>query len=95
MITGDHQITAAAIGRQLGIAHVGSKAYTGREIEAMTDEELQKAVHNANIFARVAPEHKLRLVRALQAEGDVAAMTGDGVNDAPALKQADLARARV
>ena len=90
MITGDHQITAAAIGRQLGIAHVGSKAYTGREIEAMTDEELQKAVHNANIFARVAPEHKLRLVRALQAEGDVAAMTGDGVNDAPALKQADI-----
>ncbi len=89
MITGDHAATAAAIGRELGI--VGqAPPMTGTEIAASSDEELRARVLVTDVFARVAPEHKLRLVRALQAGGAVTAMTGDGVNDAPALRQADI-----
>jgi Ca2+-transporting ATPase len=89
MITGDHRLTAEAIGRQLGL-RVGDGAVTGARIEHMDDAELRAVATSADVFARVAPEHKLRLVRALQAEHQVVAMTGDGVNDAPALKQADI-----
>ena len=89
MITGDHRSTARAIGEQLGIAEDGA-TMTGAEVAELSDEELREAVRRVNVFARVAPEHKLRLVRALQARRDVAAMTGDGVNDAPALDQADV-----
>ena len=89
MITGDHAATAAAIGRDLGIEGESS-AMTGAEIERSSDEELRERVRSTDVFARVAPEHKLRLVRALQAGGAVTAMTGDGVNDAPALRQADI-----
>lgn len=89
MITGDHAATATAIGRELGI--IGqSPAMTGPEISALSDAELRRRVGPTAVFARAAPEHKLRLVRALQAEGAVSAMTGDGVNDAPALRQADI-----
>lgn len=93
MITGDHAGTAAAIGRQIGlISEDGSSdgARTGRDLDGLSDEELRDTVEGTNVFARVAPEHKIRLVRALQADGEIAAMTGDGVNDAPALKQADI-----
>lgn len=91
MITGDHKATAAAIGRQLGLVDErNGAALTGREISRLSDEELGEAVATTNVFARVAPEHKLRLLKTLQARGEVAAMTGDGVNDAPALKQADI-----
>ncbi|MCC6178332.1 MAG: HAD-IC family P-type ATPase [Chloroflexi bacterium] len=90
MITGDHRVTAEAIGRQLGLVGAGSRAVVGRDLAGMSDEELRAEVARTNVFARVAPEHKLRIVRALQAEGNVVAMTGDGVNDAPALKQADI-----
>jgi Ca2+-transporting ATPase len=89
MITGDHRLTAEAIGRQLGL-RVGDGAVTGGEIERMDEAQLRSAATRADVFARVAPEQKLRLVRALQAEGGVVAMTGDGVNDAPALKQANI-----
>ncbi|MBW3598153.1 MAG: HAD-IC family P-type ATPase, partial [Planctomycetes bacterium] len=89
MITGDHRSTAAAIGAQLGILSE-SGALTGADLARMNDEELREAAGRVNVFARVAPEHKLRLVRALQNRGEVAAMTGDGVNDAPALKQANI-----
>ncbi|MDX2018291.1 MAG: HAD-IC family P-type ATPase [Planctomycetota bacterium] len=90
MITGDHKATAAAIGRQLNILGERDKAVTGAQLAEMNDEQVREAVASSNVFARVAPEHKLRLVRALQARGEVAAMTGDGVNDAPALKQANI-----
>ncbi|MEJ5169392.1 MAG: HAD-IC family P-type ATPase [Fimbriimonadales bacterium] len=90
MITGDHRLTAEAIGRQTGIAQEGERALTGAELAELSDEELVEAANATNVFARVAPEQKLRLVRALQAKGHVVAMTGDGVNDAPALKQADI-----
>jgi Ca2+-transporting ATPase len=90
MITGDHKATAAAIGRQLNILKPDQKAITGTQLAEMNDEQMREAVATTNVFARVAPEHKLRLVRALQARGDVAAMTGDGVNDAPALKQSNI-----
>jgi magnesium-transporting ATPase (P-type) len=90
MITGDHRDTAQAIGQSLGLASTGTTGLTGKDLESLSDRELHKAVIESNIFARVAPEHKLRLVRALQAQGHVVAMTGDGVNDAPALKQADI-----
>jgi len=90
MITGDHPLTAEAIGRQLGLLHHGQKALLGREVEAMTQAELQVALNATNVIARVAPEHKLRIVEALQALRHVVAMTGDGVNDAPALKRADI-----
>jgi Ca2+-transporting ATPase len=90
MITGDHKATAAAIGRQLNILKPDQKAITGTQLAEMNDEQMREAVASSNVFARVAPEHKLRLVRALQQRGDVAAMTGDGVNDAPALKQSNI-----
>jgi P-type Ca2+ transporter type 2C len=92
MITGDHAATAAAIGRELGLAGPGEPvvAVTGAELDRMGDAELAERIGATSVFARVSPEHKLRLVRALQREGHVVAMTGDGVNDAPALKQADI-----
>ena len=89
MITGDHALTARAVGKDLGIGNSG-KAFTGGELEAMSDEKLREAVSDCDVFARVSPEHKLRLVKALQGRGEVVAMTGDGVNDAPALKMADV-----
>lgn len=90
MITGDHPVTAEAIGRQLGLLSQGAKAVQGRELEGLDELRLRTIAAETNVFARVAPEHKLRLVEALQAEGNVVAMTGDGVNDAPALKRADI-----
>jgi magnesium-transporting ATPase (P-type) len=89
MITGDHAATAAAIARQLGLAE-GPDVVTGADLDKATDEELKRLAVEAEVFARTNPEHKLRIVRALQATGAVVAMTGDGVNDAPALKQADV-----
>ena len=89
MITGDHRVTACAIGTQLGIGD-GRHAITGAELDEMDDAELRRMVADVDIFARANPEHKLRLVRALQENGDIVAMTGDGVNDAPALKRADI-----
>ncbi len=90
MITGDHAATARAIGRELGIARDDSEIMTGAEVEAIDDAELRARVGEVDVYARVAPEHKLRIVRALQANGNVVAVTGDGVNDAPALKAADI-----
>ncbi len=90
MITGDHALTAQAIARDLGIIQEGDLAVVGAEIESMTDTQLTEALKTHSAFARVSPEHKLRLVKTLQAQGKVVAMTGDGVNDAPALKQADI-----
>jgi magnesium-transporting ATPase (P-type) len=89
MITGDHGVTASAIAAQLGMGE-GLKAVTGPELEAMDDATMREVVRSTRVFARASPEHKLRLVRALKANGEVVAMTGDGVNDAPALKQADV-----
>jgi len=89
MITGDHAVTAAAIGTQLRLGR-GAAVLTGAEIEAMDEASLCEAASDAHIFARTSPEHKLRLVNALQRSGHIVAMTGDGVNDAPALKQADV-----
>jgi magnesium-transporting ATPase (P-type) len=89
MITGDHAGTAKSIGREMGIGD-GEHALTGAELEVASDEDLRQLVRDNDIFARTSPEHKLRLVQALQANGDVVAMTGDGVNDAPALKRADV-----
>jgi Ca2+-transporting ATPase len=89
MITGDHKATAAAIGKQLGLI-TDQPAVTGAQLAETSDEDLKKVVNSTNVFARVAPEHKLRLVRALQAQDQVVAMTGDGVNDAPALKQSNI-----
>ncbi len=88
MITGDHRITAAAIGRELGLPGEGS--LDGKAVAALDREGLAKAVRTVSVFARVAPEHKLELVRVLESQGNVVAMTGDGVNDAPALKQANI-----
>ncbi|PKO52675.1 MAG: carbonate dehydratase, partial [Betaproteobacteria bacterium HGW-Betaproteobacteria-21] len=91
MITGDHAGTARAIGIEMGLGKADElKVISGAEIEAATDEELLQIAHDCDIFARTSPEHKLRLVKALQARGEVVAMTGDGVNDAPALKRADV-----
>ncbi|MFZ1413090.1 MAG: HAD-IC family P-type ATPase [Defluviicoccus sp.] len=89
MITGDHKITAAAIAKMLGIGD-GKTAVIGAEIEEMNEAALQEAVRNVDVFARTSPEHKLRLVKAVQANRQICAMTGDGVNDAPSLKQADI-----
>jgi len=90
MITGDHQLTAEAIAMQLGIMPRGGIALSGRQLEDMDDEQLDRLVDNIYVFARVSPEHKLRIVKSLQRRGHVVAMTGDGVNDAPAIKAADI-----
>ncbi|MEB3884368.1 cation-transporting P-type ATPase [Lyngbya sp. CCY1209] len=90
MITGDHQLTAAAIARDLGIADADEISLTGKDIQRLSQGELEEQVSRVSVYARVAPEHKLRIVRALQTRGEFVAMTGDGVNDAPALKQADI-----
>ena len=90
MITGDHKSTAVAIAKDLGILCEGDKAITGSELEEMSDEELIKNVRHYAVYARVSPEHKVRIVKAWQANGEIVAMTGDGVNDAPALKTADI-----
>ncbi len=90
MITGDHKITASAIAREIGILTEGTEAVEGAVIENMSDEELRRFVPHVSVYARVSPEHKIRIVRAWQELGNLVAMTGDGVNDAPALKQADI-----
>lgn len=90
MITGDHPITAIAIAKQLGMYHEGERVITGAELNELTDDQLQKMVRKTSIFARVSPEHKLRIVETYQKQGFVVAMTGDGVNDAPAIKTADV-----
>ena len=90
MITGDHKITASAIAKEIGILREGDKAIEGLEIDKMSDEELRENVEHISVYARVSPEHKIRIVRAWQEKGQIVAMTGDGVNDAPALKQADI-----
>ena len=90
MITGDHVVTASAIARELGILTDGDRAITGAELDAMTDDELDKAVGKIAVYARVSPENKIRIVKAWQRKGQVVSMTGDGVNDAPALKAADI-----
>lgn len=90
MITGDHVVTASAIAKELGILLDTDKAITGAELDAMSDEELDKQVENIAVYARVSPENKIRIVKAWQRKGQVVSMTGDGVNDAPALKAADI-----
>lgn len=90
MITGDHKITAAAIAKRIGILKDESEACEGAVIENMSDEELRSFVEGISVYARVSPEHKIRIVRAWQDKGNIVSMTGDGVNDAPALKQADI-----
>lgn len=94
MITGDHKVTAAAIAKRIGIIKNESEACEGAVIEEMSDEELRTFVEGISVYARVSPEHKIRIVRAWQERGNIVAMTGDGVNDAPALKQADVGVAR-
>ena len=90
LITGDHKVTAAAIAKEIGILTEGTEAVEGAVIDKMSDEELQAFVPKVSVYARVSPEHKIRIVRAWQERGSLVAMTGDGVNDAPALKQADI-----
>lgn len=90
MITGDHKITATAIARQIGIFEDGDMAVTGPELDAMSDEELDEKIAKISVYARVSPENKIRIVDAWQRRGNVVSMTGDGVNDAPALKKADI-----
>lgn len=90
MITGDHKVTAAAIAKRIGILKEESEACEGADIENMSDEELKNFVEHISVYARVSPEHKIRIVKAWQEKGNIVSMTGDGVNDAPALKQADV-----
>ena len=90
MITGDHVVTASAIAKELGILLEGDRAITGAQLDAMSDEELDAEVENISVYARVSPENKIRIVKAWQKKGQVVSMTGDGVNDAPALKAADI-----
>ncbi|UCG79474.1 MAG: HAD-IC family P-type ATPase [Nitrospirota bacterium] len=90
MITGDHAVTALAIGRRLGIAEEGAPVLTGKELQAMSDDELFERVKSVSVYARVSPEHKLRIVETLKRHGEIVAVTGDGVNDAPALKSAHI-----
>ena len=90
MITGDHKVTAAAIAKRIGILKDESEACEGAEIDNLSDEELKDFVEHVSVYARVSPEHKIRIVRAWQEKGNIVSMTGDGVNDAPALKQADI-----
>ena len=90
MITGDHKITASAIAKQIGIMREGDIAVTGMELDAMSDDELDKVLEKISVYARVSPENKIRIVEAWQKRGNIVSMTGDGVNDAPALKKADI-----
>ena len=90
MITGDHKITASAIAKQIGIMRDGDMAVTGMELDAMNDEELDRVLEKISVYARVSPENKIRIVEAWQRKGNIVSMTGDGVNDAPALKKADI-----
>ncbi|MBI4948843.1 MAG: cation-translocating P-type ATPase [Deltaproteobacteria bacterium] len=90
MITGDHRATAVAIARELGIFHEGDRAVTGEELDAMSSDEFRRELPRIKVYARVNPEHKLKVVKAWRERGDIIAMTGDGVNDAPALKEADI-----
>ncbi len=90
MITGDHKVTATAIAKQIGIFENGDMALSGVELDSMTDDELDKCLESVSVYARVSPEHKIRIVNAWQRKGNIVSMTGDGVNDAPALKKADI-----
>ena len=90
MITGDHAATAKAIAKQLDIFRNGDRVVTGKELDAFSDQQLSEILPEVSVFARVTPAHKLRIVRAFKKHGDVVAMTGDGVNDAPAVKEADI-----
>ena len=90
MITGDHKITASAIARRIGIMQDGDLAFTGPEIDEMTDDELDEKLKKISVYARVSPDNKIRIVKAWQRNNDIVAMTGDGVNDGPALKNSDV-----
>ena len=90
MITGDHKNTAVAIAKELGIADSIDQSLTGAEIDELSDEEFARNINNYRVFARVSPEHKVKIVRAFKAQGNIVSMTGDGVNDAPSLKYADI-----
>jgi Ca2+-transporting ATPase len=90
MITGDHQLTAMAVAKEIGMMEKGNIALTGKELDEIGDEEFEKVVEEVSVYARVSPEHKLRIVKALKSKNHIVAMTGDGVNDAPALKQSNV-----